>query len=113
MTTRRRQRFVVGQVTWMLATILGLALLGSLSYELFFVVSLIGFLVVVEFTAPFNVTPRWRSRLKWIIGLGLLAFGYVVVRRILAILPPGVVDRLLDVLPVGPGTIVGPLTGLI
>ena len=74
----------------MLGTVLALALLESLSYELFFVVSLIGFLVVVELTAPFNVTPRWRSRLKWIVLAGLLVFGYVVVRRILEILPPGV-----------------------
>ncbi|MBO4247115.1 hypothetical protein IL252_04690 [Halomicrobium sp. IBSBa] len=91
MTTPRRQRFVVGQVAWMSATVLALALLGSLSLELFFVVSLIGFLVVIELTAPFSVTPRWRARLKWLVLLGLLAFGYVVVRRILAILPPGVI----------------------
>jgi hypothetical protein len=74
----------------MLATILCLSLLGSLSLELFFVVSLIGFLVVVELTAPFNVTPRWRARLKWVILLGLAVFAYIVVRRILEILPPGV-----------------------
>ncbi|HET7324183.1 MAG TPA: hypothetical protein VFJ06_07620 [Halococcus sp.] len=91
MTTRRRQRFVYGQTAWMLATIICLELLGSLSLELFFVVSLIGFLVVVELTAPFSVTPRWRKRLRWIILLGLLGFGYVVVQRILDILPTGVV----------------------
>ncbi|WP_255150046.1 hypothetical protein [Halorarius halobius] len=90
MATRRRQRFIRANVAWMLGTVLALSLLGSLSYELVFVVSLIGFLVVVELTAPFNVTPRWRSRLKWLIGLGLLVFGYIVIRRILAILPPGV-----------------------
>ena len=87
MVTPRRQRFVVGQVAWMSATVIVLALLGSLSLELFFVVSLIGFLVVIELTAPFGVTPRWRARLKW---LGLLGFAYVVVKRILEILPPGV-----------------------
>jgi hypothetical protein len=75
----------------MLATALCLALLGSLTYELFFVVSLIGLLVVVELTAPFNVTPRWRARLKWPIGMGLVVFGYIVVRRIIAILPQGVI----------------------
>jgi len=91
MATRRRQRFVHGTVAWMLAAVLALALLGSVELELFFVVSLIGFLVVLELTAPFNVTPRWRSRLKWIVLAGLLVFGYVVVRRILEILPPGVV----------------------
>jgi dolichyl-phosphate-mannose--protein O-mannosyl transferase len=90
MATRRRQRFVHGQLAWMLGTVLALALLESLSYELFFVVSLIGFLVVTELTAPFNVTPRWRRRLTYLIAVGLLVFGYIVVRRILEILPPGV-----------------------
>lgn len=91
MVTRRRHQFIIGTLAWQLATVLCLVLLGALTYELFFVVSLIGFLVVVELTAPFNVQPRWRSRLKWLIGLGLLVFGYIVIRRVLAILPEGVV----------------------
>lgn len=90
MATRRRQRFIIGQLGWMLATILALSLLGSLSLELFFVVSLIGFLIITELTAPFAVTPQWRSRLKWIVLLGLVGFGFIVIRRILEILPPGV-----------------------
>lgn len=91
MATRRRQQFIVGQVGWMLATVLVLSVLSALSLELFFVVSLIGFLVIVELTAPFSVTPRWRERLKWIILLGLIGFGVIVVKRILEILPPGVI----------------------
>lgn len=91
MPTRRRQQFVIGNMAWLLGSLLVLSLLGSLSPELFFVVSLIGFLVVVELTAPFTVTPAWRGRLKWLIGIGLAAFGYIVVRRILDILPPGVI----------------------
>jgi hypothetical protein len=71
MATQRRQRFLYAQTAWMLATIVVLALLGSLSLELFFVVSLIGLLIVVELTAPFSVTPRWRSRLRWVILVGL------------------------------------------
>lgn len=90
MATQRRRRFVYGQTAWMVGSVLVLSLLGALSLELFFVVSLIGFLVVVELTAPFAVTPRWRARLKWLILVGLVGFGYVVVKRILAILPPGV-----------------------
>ena len=90
MPTQRRRRFLHGQTAWMATSIVVLALLDAFTPELFFVLSFIGFLVVVELTAPFNVTPRWRARLKWIILAGLLVFGYVVVRRILAILPPGV-----------------------
>jgi len=80
--------------------VLALALLGALEAALFFVVSLIGFLVVTELTAPFNVTPRWRSRLKWLIAVGLAVFGYVVVRRILEILPASVVEALVPVVVV-------------
>lgn len=102
MATPRRVRFAHGVVGWLLATVLVLALLQSLEPELFFVVSLIGFLVVVELTAPFNVTPRWRSRLKWIIVIGLVVFGYVVLRRILEILPASVVETLVPFLGVAP-----------
>lgn len=90
MATPRRQRFVHGQAAWMLTALVALAALNALSLELYFVVSLIGFLVVVELTAPFGVSPRWRSRLKWLIFLGLVVFAAVVVRRVLELLPPGV-----------------------
>ncbi|MDG5819403.1 hypothetical protein [Natronococcus sp. A-GB7] len=90
MPTQRRMRFVHGQLAWMLATIVALTLLGSLSYELFFVLSLIGLLIVTELTAPVNITPAWRRRLLWLIGLGLVGFAIIVVRRILEILPPEV-----------------------
>jgi len=73
----------------MLASILVLSLVGALSLDLFFVVSLIGLLVLVELTAPFAVTPRWRRRVRWIVVLGLLGFTAVVIRRILEILPRG------------------------
>jgi hypothetical protein len=90
MATRRRLRFIHAQVAWMLAVITVLALLGSMELELFFVLSLIGFLIVVELTAPIAVTPAWRRRLPWIIAIGLVVFGAIVIRRILEILPPGV-----------------------
>lgn len=84
-------RFVYGQIAWMVAAVLILSLLGALSYELFFVISLIGLLIVTELTAPVTVSPAWRRRLRWLIVLGILGFAIIVVRRILAILPPEVV----------------------
>lgn len=91
MQNSRRLRFVHGQLTWMISVILVLALLDSLTAELFFVVSLIGLLIIVELTAPFRITPVWRKRLWVIIALGLLGFSVIVIRRILTILPPGVI----------------------
>lgn len=85
----RRARFVRANVAWLSGALLVLVLLDAFSYELFFVVALIGFLVVTELTAPFSVTPAWRRRLRWLILLGLIGFAYIVVKRILEILPPG------------------------
>lgn len=89
MTLEKRRRFVYALVAWMVSVILLLAALDALELELFFVVSLIGLLVVVELTAPFNVTPRWRRRLLPVILLGLAGFSYIVIRRIIEILPEG------------------------
>jgi hypothetical protein len=91
MATDRRRRFIHGVVAWMLGSIVVLATLDALTLELTFVISLIGLLVVVELTAPFNITPRWRRRLIPVIVAGLAGFSYIVIQRILEILPEGVV----------------------
>lgn len=90
MSLRRRRQFVTGTVAWMLAAATVLVALDALSLDLFVSVSLIGFFVVAELTAPVAVTPTWRRRILVVGALGLLLFGYIVVRRILAILPEGV-----------------------
>lgn len=89
MSLEKRRRFIYGVIAWMLSTIIVLTLLDALELELFFVLSLIGILVVVELTAPFNVTPKWRRRLLPVILAGLAGFSYIVIRRIIEILPEG------------------------
>ena len=86
MTVERRQRFVLFQTGLMLASVVALAALDLLDLELFFVVSLLGLLVLSELSAPVTVEPAWRRRLKLLVTLGLLAFGLVVLRRALAVL---------------------------
>lgn len=90
MTTQRQIRFVHGQIAWMLGTVLALALLSAFSYELFFLLSVLGLLIVTGLTTPMHITPTWRARLKWVIVVGLVVVGVIVVRRILEILPPEV-----------------------
>jgi hypothetical protein len=85
-----RLRFVFAQSTWMLLTALSLEIFGYFTLSLYFIVSYIGLLVVIELTAPFAVAPPWRLRLRWLIVAGLCVFGYLAIRRVLDILPPGV-----------------------
>lgn len=90
MVTPRKLRFVSAQSAWLMFNVLLLSLVGSITLELFFISSFIGFLAITTLTAPFSVTPPWRARLRWLIALGLLGFGYIAIRRILSLLPPEV-----------------------
>lgn len=67
----------------MLAVIVALAVVRALSLDVFVIASLVGLLVLTELTAPVNVAPRWRARLKWVLLAGLLVFGYIMARRFL------------------------------
>lgn len=87
MSLSRRQRFIHAQTAWMLTTIVLLAVLNALSFEMFFLLSLMGFLIVTAFATPFNVTPEWHTRLRWLIAAGLAIFGYIAIRRIVGLLP--------------------------
>ncbi|WP_227356299.1 hypothetical protein [Haladaptatus salinisoli] len=91
MVTRRRQRFIHWQVLWMVSALVALVALGVFSLPLFFVVSFVGFVIVVELTTPVNVAPRWRARLRWITILGFLILMVIVVRKILKIVPSGLI----------------------
>ena len=90
MATARRLRFIHGQPAWMVGTILVLTVVGSFSYELFFLLSVLGLLVVTGLTLPVSVTPAWRVRLQWLVRIALVGVAIVVIRRILEILPPEV-----------------------
>jgi hypothetical protein len=74
------------QIAGMLTVVLALVLLDALSLELFFICSLLVLLVATELTEPLATTPAWRRRIRWVILIGLVVFGSIVVRRILQIL---------------------------
>lgn len=74
----------------MLGTILLSALLDSLSLGWFFTSAFVGLLVMIELTVPFDVSPEWRTRLRWVIVAALLGFAALVTKRIVDLMPPGV-----------------------
>lgn len=71
---------------WMFVVLALLTLFQSLSLEYFFVLGLIGFLIIVELSGPFTVRPAWRKRVNIVIVLGVILFSLVVVKKVLDIL---------------------------
>lgn len=56
---------------------------GSLTAELVFVASFLGFALVTALTAPLHDRPAWRSWLRWPLLVGTLVFLVVVGLRTL------------------------------
>jgi hypothetical protein len=82
-------RVVRMQTAWMLAVVGLLVVTESLSLDLFFLFSVVGFLLVTELTTSFSLTPDWRRRLRWVLAVAVVVSAYLVASRILAILPGG------------------------
>jgi 4-amino-4-deoxy-L-arabinose transferase-like glycosyltransferase len=82
----KSQRIVVIFGAWAFFALALLAVFGSLTFEYFFVLCLIGFLVIVELSGPFASRPRWRSRVNVVILLGVVVFALIVAGKVLAIL---------------------------
>lgn len=80
---RRTLRLLVG---WLLVSLAGLAAVGALTVSHWVVVSVLGALVVVQWTAPLSVVPPWRRRLRVPLVVALLAFlaavGYDLFARV-------------------------------
>ena len=71
---------------WMFLVLALLTLFQSLSPEYFFVLCLIGFLIIVELSGPFTVRPAWRGRVNVVIIIGVLIFALIVAEKVLGIL---------------------------
>ena len=57
------------------------------SLELLFIVSLAGFLAIIEGTEPTEVSLIWRTRVAWIAAAGIIGFTYIAVVSMIEILP--------------------------
>lgn len=88
MPTPRRTRFVFGLTAWLTLSIVVLTAFDSFSYELFFVCSFLGLVLVTRLTKPTVAAPQWRAPLPWLVRAGMLVFVYVAGRRTFELVQP-------------------------
>lgn len=82
----KSQRIVVIFGAYAMMALAALAVFNALSAEYYFVLCLIGFLIIVELSGPFASRPRWRSRVNLVIALGVFVFALIVINKVLEIL---------------------------
>lgn len=83
---QKQLRFVYLLSFWMFIVLFFLVIGNNLDIEIFFVLNLIGFLVLVELTTLFHFKPAWMNRIKWVVLTGVIGFSYIVMKKVLAII---------------------------
>ena len=71
---------------WMFVVLTLMTLTHAFDITLFFILMLIGFLVLVELMSPYHVSPRWLRRLSWVVAAGVIVFMLIVAKRAMEIL---------------------------
>jgi hypothetical protein len=82
----RKYAAVLALVVWLFLVVGGMILNRYLNGEIFFVLWLIGILVIVELATPAFSRPDYQSYLRYVIAAGVAIFGYIVVLKVLEIL---------------------------
>ena len=86
MRVRARNTIVVVLVAWSLVVAAFMLLNRALDLEVFFVLALLGLLVLVELVDPATVQPGPVRRVKYVVAAGVLVFGWIVANKVLEIL---------------------------
>lgn len=83
---KKKQVAAVALAAWVL-TVTGFMILAqSVDLEIYFVLFLIGLLIVVELIDTISATPRYLTHLRYIIAVGVVIFGWIVATKVLEIL---------------------------
>ena len=86
MRIRARETIVIALVIWSLVVASFMLLNRALDLEVYFVLALIGLLVLVELMDTSTIQPGPLRRVKYVVAAGVLVFGWIVVNRVLEIL---------------------------
>jgi len=71
---------------WLVLIAIFMLLARRFDLEIFFVLWLIGILVIVELIETRQVRPPWLQYVKYLIAAGIILFGAIVARKVLEIL---------------------------
>jgi hypothetical protein len=82
----RKQTAAIALVLWLMIIAGFMLLVQRFDMEIFFVLALIGILVIVELIQYQYVKPRYMRYLGYIIAAGIVVFASIVVQKVMEIL---------------------------
>ena len=79
------QRFVYSLIALIFMTIFLLVVLNIYSIEIFAVLLIIEFLIVVELTEPFHFKAKWRRNIIFFILVCIIIFSLIVYQHVMEV----------------------------
>jgi hypothetical protein len=90
---RKQHIAVIAFAVWLTFISLFMLLAQSFNFEIFFVLSLIGFLVIMELISPKYIQPSYIRYIRYILTAGVVIFALDVAQKVLDILGYEIVFR--------------------
>jgi hypothetical protein len=82
---RKEEIAIIAFAGWLTVISLFMVLVQSVNFELFFVLSLIGFLIIVQLIAAEHIQPGYVRYTRYILAAGIVIFGVIVALKIIDI----------------------------
>lgn len=73
-------------VGWMFCVAFVMILVRLINIEIFFVLWLIGALIITEFVSLSTLRPRWRTYQMTLLATGVAVFGIIILKKVLDII---------------------------
>jgi type IV secretory pathway TrbL component len=82
----KKQIATIALTLWLTIVVVFMLLLQRFDLEIFFVLTLLGILVIAELIRQRYIQPKYLRYLGYLIGAGLVVFGTIIIQKVMEIL---------------------------
>jgi uncharacterized membrane protein YadS len=83
---RKQQIAIIALALWLTIVFFFMLLVQRVNLEIFFILSLIGMLVIVQLMQSYFVQPGYLTYIRYLLAAGIVMFGVIVALKVLDIL---------------------------
>lgn len=83
---RKQEIAIIALALWFTIVSLFMLLSQTIDLQIFFVISLIGFLIIVELITTKYIQPGYLRYLRYLIAAAIVIFGVIVTQKVMDIL---------------------------
>jgi hypothetical protein len=79
---RKEQVAIIALSVWLMLITCFMLLAQTFDIGIFFVLSLIGFFIILELLSPKYIRPGYLRYIQYILAVGIVVFGVIVVQKV-------------------------------